>query len=256
MIDKRAIIDASAKIDENVIIEPYAVIGANVEILSGSWVGTHAVIKGRTKIGHDNKIFQFASIGEIPQDLKYKGEDTSLEIGDRNIFREFCTINRGTVRDHGVTKIGDNNLFMNYVHIAHDCQIENHTVFANNATLAGHVKVHDYVILGGFAAIHQFCYLGKHCFIAAGSLVQRDVLPYVRVSGAYAKPYGLNSVGLRRHGFNSDTILLLKRAYRTIYRKNLTVAEAIDALKEMVPESEAIQLYIDMLEQSERGIVR
>ncbi|MBN1684027.1 MAG: acyl-ACP--UDP-N-acetylglucosamine O-acyltransferase [Gammaproteobacteria bacterium] len=256
MIDKKAIIDPKAKIDENVTIEPYAVIGADVEIASGTWIGSHAVIKGPSRIGRDNKIFQFASIGEIPQDLKFQGEKTYLEIGERNTFREFCTINRGTVQDHGITKIGHNNLFMNYVHVAHDCVIGNDTIFANNASLAGHVHVGDYVILGGFAGVLQFCHLGAHSFISTGAIVLKDVLPYTKVSGVYAKPFGLNSVGMSRHGFSSETIMTLKRGYRVIYRQNLTVSEAIKELETMVGECPEIQLYIDMLEGSERGIVR
>lgn len=256
MIDQHAIIDPSAKIHENVTIGPYAVIGKNVEIDDGTWIGSHAVIKGTTKIGKNNKIFQFASIGEDPQDQKYKGEDTLLEIGDRNVFREFCTINRGTVLDHGITRIGSDNLFMNYVHIAHDCDIANHTIFANNATLAGHVHIDDHVILGGFSGIHQFCHLGQHSFIAAGSIVIKDVLPYIRVSGAYAKPFGLNTEGLHRRGFGSETISYLKQAYKIIYRQNLTIPAAIEKLKDLLEVCPEVEAYIQLLEISERGIVR
>lgn len=258
MIDKTAIIDSTAKIADNVVINPYAIIGAEVEIDSGTWIGPHAVIKGPTKIGRDNKIFQFASIGEDPQDLKYQGEKTYLEIGDRNIFREFCTINRGTGDDRGTTTIGNDNLFMSYVHVAHDCVIANHTIFANNATLAGHVHVDDHVILGGFSAIYQFCHLGTHCFISGGSLVTKDVLPFVKVAGkdVYAKPFGLNIVGLQRRGFKPATRKLLKRAYKIIYQEGLTSAEAIEKLSPMIAECPEIELFMQSIQNAKHGIVR
>lgn len=254
VIDKTAIIDPSAKIANNVHIGPYSVIGADVEIGEGTWIGPHVVIQGPTRIGRDNKIFQFSSIGEEPQDLKYKGEKTLLEIGDRNMIREFCTLNRGTVQDNSLTRIGNDNLFMAYVHIAHDCMIGNHNIFANNASLAGHAIVEDYVNLGGFSGVFQFCRLGSYSFITTNSVVIKDVPPYVKVSGYYAKPYGLNTVGLQRRGFNSDTMLQLKRAYKIIYRNGLTVANAIDELRKMnVPE---VQPLIEFLETSKAGIAR
>lgn len=258
MIDERAIIDPSAKIAENVKIGPYAIIGKNVEIGEGCWIAPHAFIKGRTRIGRDNKFYQFCSIGEDPQDLKYQGEDTLLEIGDRNIFREYCTVNRGTVQDAGVTRIGDDNLLMNYVHIAHDCQIKNHVIFANNASLAGHVRIDDYVVLGGFSAIYQFCHLGEHSFIASGALVEKDVLPYTRVSGEdiFAKPFGLNVVGLRRRGFSEEKRALLKQAYRIVYREGLTTAAAIEkleTLRDVLPE---VELFIEMLKTAKYGVLR
>lgn len=254
MIDKTAIIDPSAKIASNVHIGPYSVIGPDVEIGEGTWIGPHVVIQGPTKIGRDNKIFQFSSIGEVPQDLKYKGEKTILEIGDRNSIREFCTIHRGTVQDKGTTKIGNDNLFMNYVHIAHDCVVGNHTIFANNASLAGHVTVEDYVTLGGFSGVFQFCRVGAHSFISTNSVVIKDVPPYVKVSGYYAKPYGLNTVGLQRRGFAEDALSQLRRAYKIIYRNGLTVAKAIEELQKLgTPE---IHQLIHFIENSNAGIVR
>lgn len=258
MIDERAVIDPSAKIAENVEIGPYAIIGPNVEIGEGTWIAPHAFIKGRTRIGRDNKIYQFSSIGEDPQDLKYQGEDTVLEIGDRNIFREFCTIDRGTTQDQGVTKIGNDNLFMNYVHVAHDCHIHNHIVFANNASLAGHVIVDDYVVLGGFSAVYQFCHLGEHSFISSGALVGKDVLPYTKVSGVdiFAKPFGLNVVGLRRRGFDAEKRMLIKQAYRSIYREGLTTEMVIPKLEAMREELPEVDLFIDMLKSARHGILR
>jgi UDP-N-acetylglucosamine acyltransferase len=258
MIDKNAVVHPSAKVDEKAKISPFAVIGADVEIGAGTWIGPHTVIKGPARIGRDNKIFQFASVGEDPQDLKYNGETTFLEVGDRNVIREFCTIDRGTIQDKGKTVIGDDNLFMSYVHIAHDCCIGNHAIFANNATLAGHVHVDDHVIMGGFAAVYQFCYLGIHSFISAGALVTKDVLPFVKVAGvdSYAKPFGLNSVGLRRRGFDAKTRTMLKRAYKIIYRDGLICSEAIEKLRPMVKDCPEIDLFIKVLENAKHGIVR
>jgi len=256
LISPHAIIDPSAKIAKDVTIGPFAIIEANVEIGSGTQIGPNAYIKGPTRIGKDNKIYQFSSLGEDPQDEKYKGEATYLEIGDRNLIREFCTINRGTPKDIGVTRIGNDNLIMSYVHIAHDCQIGNHIVFANNVTLAGHVIVDDHVVMGGFAAIYQFCRLATQSFIAAGSLVEKDVPPYIRVAGSYAKPYGLNSIGLRRHGFSKETMASLKQAYRIIYRQNLTAQEAIEALHPLTETCSEINLFIEVLQQAKHGITR
>jgi UDP-N-acetylglucosamine acyltransferase len=254
MIDKTAIIDPTAKIADNVHVGPYSVIGADVEIGEGTWIGPHVVIKGPTKIGRNNKIHQFASVGEDPQDLKYKGEKTRLEIGDNNVIREFCTLNRGTVQDKGVTRIGNNNLFMSYVHIAHDCVVGNDTVFANNASLAGHVTVEDHVILGGFSGVFQFCRVGAHSFIATNSVVIKDVPPYVKVSGHYAKPFGLNTVGLQRRGFGDEIMRQLRQAYKIIYRNGLTVADAISELRKLqVPE---LLPLIEFIETSNAGIVR
>lgn len=254
MIDKTAIIDPSAKIAGNVCIGAYSVIGADVEIGEGTWIGPHVVIQGPTRIGRENKIYQFSSIGEAPQDLKYNGEKTWLEIGDHNTIREFCTLNRGTVQDHSITKIGHHNLFMAYVHIAHDCVVGNHSVFSNNASLAGHVKIEDYVVLGGYSGVLQFCQVGMHSFISTNSVVIKDVPPYFKVSGYYAKPFGLNTVGLQRRGFTDEVITQLRRAYKVIYRNGLTVAKAIEALREM--EGPEIQQLIYFIENSNSGIVR
>ena len=254
MIDKTAIIDPSAKIAKGVSIGPYSIIGPDVEIGEGTWIGPHVVVKGPTKIGRDNKIYQFASIGEDPQDLKYKGEKTLLEIGDRNVIREFCTLNRGTVQDKGVTRIGNDNLFMSYVHIAHDCVVGNATVFANNASLAGHVSVEDHVILGGFSGVFQFCRVGAHSFIATNSVVIKDVPPYVKVSGNFAKPFGLNTVGLQRRGFGDIALTELRRAYKIIYRNGLTVADAINELRKLT--SPEVAPLIEFIETSSAGIVR
>ena len=206
MIDTRALIHPKAELASDVEVGPYTVIGPDVMIGEGSWIGPHVVINGPTRIGRHNKIFQFASVGEIPQDKKYGGEPTLLEIGDRNVIREFCTLNRGTAQGGGVTRIGSDNWIMAYVHIAHDCQIGNHTIFANNASLAGHVVIEDHVILGGFTQVHQFCALGAHCFTAFGSGIAKDVPPYVMVAGHPAEPHGLNVEGLRRRGDRKSVV--------------------------------------------------
>lgn len=256
MIDSHAVIHPKAELASDVEVGPYTVIGSDVVIGEGSWIGPHVVINGPTRIGRQNKIFQFASVGEIPQDKKFGGEPTLLEIGDRNVIREFCTLNRGTVQGGGVTRIGNDNLIMSYVHIAHDCQVGNHVIFANNASLAGHVVIEDYVILGGFSQVHQFCSLGAHCFTAFGSGIAKDVLPYVMVSGHPAAPHGLNLEGLRRRGFTAETIAHLRRAYKILYRSKLTLKEAIEQLMEMVGECPEVGLMVDFLEKSTRGIVR
>ncbi len=254
MIHSTAIIDPSAKIGKDVSIGPYSVIGPRVEIGDNTWIGPHVVINGPTKIGRENRIYQFSSIGEITQDLKYKGEETFLEIGDHNIIREFCTINRGSVQDKSITKIGNHNLMMAYVHIAHDCIVGNHVVFSNNASLAGHVHIDDHVVLGGFSGVFQFCRVGAHSFISTNSVVIKDVPPFVKVSGYYAKPFGLNTVGLQRRGFTTQTITELKRAYKVIYRNGLTVANALVELKKAVaPE---VQMLVNFIESSNAGIVR
>jgi UDP-N-acetylglucosamine acyltransferase len=254
VIDKTAIIDPSANIAKDVHIGPYSIIGPHVEIGEGTWIGPHVVIQSFTKIGCHNKIYQFSSIGEVPQDLKYNGEKTFLEIGDRNIIREFCTFNRGTTQDKGKTIIGSDNLFMAYVHIAHDCEIGNYTIFANNASLAGHVTVEDHVTLSGFAGVFQFCRVGAHSFAATNSVIIKDVPPFIKVSGYYARPFGLNSVGLQRRGFTEDAISLLRRAYKVIYRKGLTLAKAVEELKKM--ESPEVSMLTQFIETSNAGIIR
>jgi len=256
LIDSRAVIDPKAELASGVEVGPFAVIGPDVVIGEGSWIGPHTVINGPTCIGRENKIFQFASVGEIPQDKKYGGEPTLLEIGDRNVIREFCTINRGTEQGGGATRIGSDNWIMAYVHIAHDCQVGNHTIFANNASLAGHVTIEDHVILGGFSQVHQFCALGAHCFTAFGSGIAKDVPPYVMVGGHPAAPHGLNAEGLRRRGFGKETLTRLRRAYKTLYRANLTLKDAIAQLKDQIEECPELELMVDFLERSTRGIVR
>jgi UDP-N-acetylglucosamine acyltransferase len=256
LIDATAVIDPGARLADGVTVGPYSIIGADVEIDSGTRIGPHAVINGPTRIGRDNTIYQFASIGDAPQDKKYNGEPTRLEIGDRNTIREFVTINRGTVQDEGVTRLGDDNWIMAYVHIAHDCQIGNHTIFANNASLAGHVTIGDYVILGGFTLVHQFCTLGAHSLTAFGSGISMDVPPYVTVGGSPAKPHGLNMEGLRRRGFSAEARKALKQAYRTVYRENLSLQDAIAQLRERVVDCAELGLLVSFLENQTRGIVR
>jgi len=256
LIDTRAIIDPGAKIAADVTVGPYTVIGADVEIDVGTWIGPHVVIRGPTRIGRENRIFQFASLGDEPQDKKYAGEDTLLEIGDRNVFREHVTVNRGTVQGGGVTRIGSDNWIMVGVHIAHDCVVGNHTIFANNASLAGHVTVEDHVILGGFTLVHQFCVLGAHCFTAMGSVIPKDVPPYVLVSGHMARPYGLNVEGLRRRGFEAEAIRELRRAYKLLYKSGLTVEQAAGQLREMVAQTPAVGPLVEFIARSSRGIVR
>ncbi|MBM3350889.1 MAG: acyl-ACP--UDP-N-acetylglucosamine O-acyltransferase [Betaproteobacteria bacterium] len=255
-IHPTAIIDPSAELDSSVEVGPYSLIGPNVKIDAGTRVAGHVTINGPSIIGKNNQIFQFSSLGEVPQDKKYKGEPTLLEIGDNNTIREFCTFNRGTVQDKGTTKIGNNNWIMAYVHIAHDCEIGNHTIFANNSSLAGHVDVHDYAILGGFTLIHQFCKIGSHVITAVGSVVFKDIPPYITAAGYDAKPHGINAEGLKRRGFSADSILQIKRAYKTLYRKSLTLEESKLELSTMLAEVPEIGLLTDFLNISTRGIIR
>ena len=256
MIDPRAIVSPKARIAERVEVGPYTVIGDGVEIGEGTWVGPHAVINGPTTIGRDCKVFQFASIGDAPQDKKYKGEPTRLEIGDRNVFREFCTINRGTVSGHGVTRIGDDNLFMAYAHVAHDCVVGDKCVMANYSVLAGHVEIGDWVILAGYAGIHQFCKVGAHAFLGNNAAVTRDVPPYLLVSGSPAEPKGINSEGLKRRDFTPEQIANIKGAYRVLYRSGLKLAEATDKLKELAQTQPEVQPFVDFLARVTRSIVR
>ena len=256
MIHATAIVHPGAKIADGVEIGPYAVIGEHVEIDAGSRVGPHAVITGHTRIGCDNQIFQFVSLGEIPQDKKYAGEPTRLEIGDRNVIREFCTFNCGTAQDVGVTRIGDDNWIMAYCHIAHDCQVGNHTIFANNAQIAGHVRVEDYAILGGFTVVHQFCHIGAHTITAMGTILLKDIPTYVTASGNPAEPHGLNVEGMKRRGFSSQTIQQLRRAYKTLYKSGFTLDEAKTALTQQLAECPEIAPLLVFLAASERGIIR
>jgi UDP-N-acetylglucosamine acyltransferase len=256
MIHATAIVDPAARIGANVSIGAYSVIGPGVEIGEGTTIGPHVVIEGTTRIGRDNRIFQFASIGAIPQDKKFGGEDSQLVIGDRNHIREFVTLNRGTGEGGGATRIGSDNWIMAYAHVAHDCNVGNHTVFSNNATLAGHVEVGDYAILSGFAGIHQFCRIGAHAFIGMGCLVNGDVPPFVMVASDYGRPRGINSEGLKRRGFDGDRIAAIKRAYRTLYLGNRSQAEARAELAAMAADSKDVAVMLDFIEASERPLVR
>lgn len=255
-IHPTAIIDAKAELDSSVEIGPYSIIGANVKIDAGTRVAGHVIINGPTTIGKNNHIFQYSSLGEAPQDKKYRDEPTLLEIGDNNTIREFCTFNRGTVQDKGTTKIGSDNWIMAYVHIAHDCDVGNHTILANNSSLAGHVDIHDHAILGGFTLIHQFCKIGSHVITAVGSVVFKDIPPYVTAAGYDAKPHGINAEGLKRRGFSADSILQIKRAYKALYRNGLTLEEAKIELAAMQATTPEIGLLTDFLNISTRGIVR
>ena len=255
-IHPSAIIDPKAELDSSVEVGAYSVIGAGVKVAENSKIGNHVVLKGPTTIGKNNQIFQFSSLGEAPQDKKYAGEPTTLEIGDNNTIREFCTFNRGTIQDKGVTKIGNDNWIMAYVHIAHDCTIGNHTIMANNSSLAGHVDLHDYAILGGFTLIHQFCKVGAHVITAVNSVVFKDIPPYVTASGYDANPHGINAEGLKRRGFSPETIMQIKRAYKVLYRNSLTLKEAKLELAEMQKSCKEINLLSEFLTNSNRGIIR
>ena len=237
-------------------IHSTALIGAGVSIGARTTVGAHCVIEGNTRIGEDNRIWQFASIGAAPQDKKYAGEPTRLEIGDGNTIREFCTFNCGTVQDAGVTRLGDDNWVMAYVHLAHDCQVGNHAIFANNSQLAGHVKVGDHAILGGFTAVHQFCHIGAHSITAIGTVVLQDIPPYVTASGNTAQPYGINSEGLKRRGFSADAIASIKRAYKTLYKSGLGLDDAKRDIATHLDQCPELQVLLDFLAQSTRGIIR
>ena len=256
MIHPTAIVEPGARIGANVQIGPYSIIGPNVEIGDNTIIGPHVVINGHTRIGRDNHIFQFCSLGEVPQDKKYAGEPTRLEIGDRNTIREFCTFNLGTVQDRGVTSIGDDNWVMANCHIAHDCCVGNKTIFANGASLAGHVIVDDWVIFGGYTGVHQFCRIGAHVITAASSLVLQDVPPYLMAAGNTAQPYGIHVEGLKRRGFTSESITELKRAYRTLYKSGLLLEEAKGKLAEQAKTQPDVQRMVDFLEVSKRGIIR
>lgn len=256
MIHSTAIIDPSAELADDVSVGPYSVIGPGVQIDAGTVLASHVVVKGPTRIGKNNRIFQFASVGEDTQDMKYRGEPTRLEIGDGNIIREFCTIHRGTVQDKALTKIGDSNLFMAYSHVAHDCIVGNHVIMANAASIAGHVLVEDCAILGGFSLVHQFCKIGKYSFSAMGSVISRDIPPYVLVGGQPTKPHGINAVGLERHGFSQDTIRQIKKAYKIVFKSGLKLEDAIISLEEMAEEVAEIHCLADFLKQTQRSILR
>jgi UDP-N-acetylglucosamine acyltransferase len=256
LIHPSAIVDDLAGVAEGVSVGPFCVIGPDVEIGAGTVIGPHVVIRGPTRIGRENRIFQFASIGEDPQDKKYQGEITRLEIGDRNVIREYSTVHRGTIQDKAVTRIGDDNLLMAYTHVAHDCVIGNGVIMANGASLAGHVTVDDCAILGGFSLVHQFCRIGRYSFSGMGSVISRDIPPYVMVGGSPTRPRGINSVGMERRGFDADSILQIKRAFKLIYKSRLKLEEAIESLASMAEQSTEVLPLLEFLKQSGRSIIR
>ncbi len=254
MIHSTAIIDPAAQLGRNVEIGPYSIIGADVVIGDDCIIGPHVVLRGPTVLGRNNRIFQFASVGEDCQDKKFKGEPTQLVIGDNNIIREFVTIHRGTTQDQGITRIGSDNLLMAYVHVAHDCVVGDHVILANNTTLAGHVHVGDWAILGGFTGVHQFCHIGAHAFTAVNSVVVQDIPPYIMAQGHNAVPRTINSEGLKRRGFSPEQISTIKRAFKILYRQGHTVSEAVEKMNEL--QATELQPLIDFVQQSARGIIR
>jgi UDP-N-acetylglucosamine acyltransferase len=256
MIHPSAIIHPGATLGANVSIGAYSIVGERVEIGDDTRIGPHVVIEGHTRIGRNNRVFQFCSLGAAPQDKKYANEPTRLEIGDDNTIREFCTLNCGTAQDAGVTRLGDDNWIMAYVHLAHDCQIGDHTIFANNAQLAGHVHVGDYAILGGFTGVHQFVRIGAHSFTAIATVLVHDLPPFVMAAGDTAKPYGINVEGLRRRGLSAETMAAIKRAYKTLYKSGLTLDQAKAQLAEQAKTCAEIGVLTEFLQGCTRGIVR
>ena len=256
MIHPTAIIHPGAKLGANVSVGPYSIIGEHVEIGDNTSIAAHVIVSGHTRIGSENRIFQFCSIGEVPQDKKYAGEPTRLELGDRHTIREFWTFTRGTAQHVGVTRMCDDNCIMAYVHIAHDCQVGNRTTFANNAQLAGHVHIDDWAILGGYTGVHQFCRVGAHTMTAVGTVVLQDIPPFVMAAGNTASPFGINAEGLKRRGFSAEALMALKRAYRTLYKSGLMLEEARVKLEEDVKAHPEIQPILDFLAVSKRGIIR
>ena len=256
MIDARAVVSSEAELAADVEVGPYSIIGPQVQIGPRTVVGPHVVINGPTRIGADNRIHPFASLGDAPQDKKYQGEPTLLTIGDRNVFRESCTMNRGTRHDKGVTRIGNDNLFMAYSHVAHDCVIGNNTVFANSVALGGHVEVGDWVILGGLTAVHQFTKIGAHAFLGGGAILSRDVPPYVMVAGNPAVPHGVNAEGLRRRGFSDEQVRQIREAYRVLYRSDLKLAEALSQLAPLAEQHPEIRTFVEFIHGSTRSLVR
>lgn len=254
MIHPTAIIDEGAKLGSNVRVGAYSIIGADVEIGDDCDIGPHVVLRGPTTLGRGNRIFQFASVGEDCQDKKYAGEPTRLVVGDNNIFREFVTVHRGTVQDQGITSIGSNNLLMAYVHVAHDCVVGDNVILANNTTLAGHVHVGDWAILGGFTGVHQFCHIGAHAFTAVNSVVVQDIPPYIMAQGHNAVPRTINSEGLKRRGYTNEQITNIKRAFKILYRKGLTIAEAVAQMQEL--DAGEVDSMIEFVQNSSRGIIR
>jgi UDP-N-acetylglucosamine acyltransferase len=256
VIDSRAVVSPKAQLAADVAVGAYSIIGPDVTIGPGTVIGPHVVLNGPTIIGANNRIYQFASIGDAPQDKKYKGEPTRLVIGDRNVFRESCTVNRGTTHDKGVTTIGNDNLFMAYSHVAHDCVLGNNLVFANGATLGGHVQIGDWVTLGGMAALHQFCKVGPYAFIAGGAIVTRDVPTYVMVAGNPAEPHSINTIGLKRRGFTEDQVRNIRNAFRILYRSDLLLADAVAKLTELGKTQPEVAALVEFIGRSERSLVR
>lgn len=255
-IHPTAVISAGARLAPDVEVGPYCVIGEQVEIGAGSVLGAHVVIGAHTRLGRNTRVYPFACLGEGPQDKKYRGEPTRLEIGDNNTIRECCTLNRGTAQDKGVTRIGDNNWIMAYAHVAHDCEVGSNVVLANATQLAGHVTIGDHVILGGGTLVHQFCRVGAHAFTAGGSVVLRDVPPYVMAGGNSAQPHGINSEGLKRRGFQAETIEAIRRAYKTLYRSQLGFDDAKLAIAEQASQVPQLQVLAEFLASTERGVIR
>jgi UDP-N-acetylglucosamine acyltransferase len=256
VIDPRALIAPGAELAPDVEVGPFSIIGPHVKLGARTRIGPHAVVTGHTTLGADNVVFQFASIGDAPQDLKYAGEPTRVEIGDRNTFRENVTVNRGTTHDAGVTRIGSDNLFMTLTHVAHDCQVGDRVVMANGATLGGHVKVGDWVIFGGYSGVHQFCQIGAHAFIANNCAVTRDVPPFVLAEGRPAVPHSINSKGLERRGFSTQQIRNIREAFRTLYRSDLLLADAVAQLRERVSSQPELAPFVDFIGLSRRSLIR
>ncbi len=256
LIDSKAIVDSDAELADDVSVGPYSVIGADVKIGAGTIIGSHVVIKGPTSIGKQNRIYQFTSIGEDPQDKKYAEEITRLEIGDRNTIREFTSMHRGTQQDNCVTKIGDDNLFMAYTHVAHDCIIGNNVIMANGASLAGHVHLNNNAILGGFTLVHQFTQVGQYSFAAMGSAITQDIPPFIMVGGKPTRPHGINSVGMERNGISTEDIRLIRNAYKIIYKMNLRLEDAIEKMEDMTSDSKQLTDMISFLRNVSRGILR
>ncbi|WP_394754715.1 acyl-ACP--UDP-N-acetylglucosamine O-acyltransferase [Crenothrix sp.] len=256
LIHSTAIIDSNAEVAADVSIGAFSVIGAHVKIGSGTVIGPHVVINGPTAIGQHNHIYQFSSIGEDPQDKKYDHEITRLEIGDRNIIREFSSMHRGTIQDHSVTQIGNDNLFMAYTHVAHDCVIGNHVIMANGASLAGHVRLSNHAILGGFTLVHQFTKIGQYSFAAMGSAITQDIPPFVMVGGKPTRPHGINSVGMERNGISAEDIRLIRKAYKMIYKMNLRLEDAIDQMEDLAGDSKELSDMVSFLRNVSRGILR